>query len=286
MTARSRAQKRIAVFVLLALVAGASSACITRTVRESVFDDGYTAVILRSQKKGGKTIDKGFEHPITIAPVRLAHILSRIDLRRKDDEGGKRVPAIHLDSLFTIAEGMAEALQKADSSQEIVVQSVRRSKRMGLFDRNYLTSLLCYMRDDLLYIHISRSDWEVPVQRDKRLPETHVGKYPRDFRLVVEKGMTLVDQQAAAVEWRDPIFRKPTRTRLTPTGKVVRRTILMESLEDETDYGPRPQMSDDLSPEQLRAMADLEEQRRSGAISEGQYNARRNRILRGETEAP
>jgi hypothetical protein len=33
-------------------------------------------------------------------------------------------------------------------------------------------------------------------------------------------------------------------------------------------------------------MADLEEQRRSGAISEGQYNARRNRILRGETEAP
>ena len=286
MTARSRAQKRIAVFVLLALVAGASSACITRTVRESVFDDGYTAVILRSQKKGGKTIDKGFEHPITIAPVRLAHILSRIDLRRKDDEGGKRVPAIHLDSLFTIAEGMAEALQKADSSQEIVVQSVRRSKRLGLFDRNYLTSLLCYMRDDLLYIHISRSDWEVPVQRDKRLPETHVGKYPRDFRLVVEKGMTLVDQQAAAVEWRDPIFRKPTRTRLTPTGKVVRRTILMESLEDETDYGPRPQMSDDLSPEQLRAMADLEEQRRSGAISEGQYNARRNRILRGETEAP
>ena len=98
--------------------------------------------------------------------------------------------------------------------------------------------------------------------------------------------MMLVDQQAVAVEWRDPIFQKPTRTRLTPGGKVVRRTILMESLEDETDYGPRPQLSDELSPEQLRALADLEEQRRSGNISEGQYNARRNRILRGETEAP
>lgn len=286
MTARTRAHRRIAAFVLLALVVGASSACVTRTIRKTVVDDGYTAVLLRSQKKGGKPIDKGFEHPVTIAPVRLAHILSRIDLRHKDAKEANRVPAIHLDSLFTIAEGMAQALQMADSSQEIVVQSVRRSKRLGIFDRNYLTSLLCYMKDDLLYIHISRSDWEVPVQRDERLPETHVGKYPLEFRLVVEKGMMLVDHQAVAVEWRDPIFRKPTRTRITPGGKVVRRTILMESFEDETDHGPRPQMHDDLSPEQLRALADLEEQRRSGNISEGQYNAHRNRILRGEAEAP
>jgi hypothetical protein len=285
-TARTRAQERIATFVLLALVAGASSACVTRTVRQTIVDDGSTQVILRGQKRGGKTIDKGFEHPVTIASVRLAHILSRIDLRHKDGEERKRIPAIHLDSLFTIADGMAQALRKADSSQEIVVQSIRRSKRMGIFDRNYLTSLLCYMRDDLLYIHISRSDWEVPVQRSDRLPETHVGKYPLEFSLVVEKGMMLVDHQAVAAEWRDQIFRKPTRTRLTPSGKVVRRTILMESLEDETDYGPRPQMSEDLSPEQLRALADLEEQRRSGKISEGQYNASRNRILRGESQAP
>jgi hypothetical protein len=285
-TARTRAHQRIAACVLLALIGGASSACITRTTREVVFDDGYTEVSLRSQKKGGESIDKGFDHPATIAPVRMAHILSRIDLRQKDGDGGKRVPAIHLDSLFTIADGMAEALQKADSSQEIVVQSIRRAKRLGLFDRHYLTSLLCYMRDDFLYIHISRSDWEVPVQSEARLPETHVGKYPLDFRLVVEKGMTLVDHQAVAVDWRDPVFRKPTRTRITPSGRVVRRTILMESLEDETDYGPRPQLSRDLSPEQLRNLADLEEQRRSGKISEGEYEARRRRILRGEAEAP
>jgi len=281
-----RAHRRIPAFLLLALITGVSSACITRTVRETVFDDGYTEVILRSQKRGGQVIDKGFEHPVTIAPVRLANILSRIDLRQETDGEMKRVPAIHLDSLFTIADGMAEALQKANSSQEIVVQSVRRSKRLGLFDRNYLTSLLCYMRDDLLYIHVSRSDWEVPVQRDKPLPETYVGKYPLDFRLVVEKGMMLVDPQAVAVEWRDPIFRKATRTRITPSGKLVRRTILMESLEDETDYGPQPQLSEDLSPEQLRALADLEEQRRSGKISEGEYDARRKQILRGEAEAP
>jgi hypothetical protein len=285
-TSRIRAHKRITAFVLLALVAGASSACVTRTVRETIANDGYTEVTLRSQKRGGETIDKGFEHPVTIASVRLAHILSRIDVRHKDSEDKKRIPAIHLDSLFTIADGIAKALQKADSSQEIVVQSIHRSRRLGIFDRNFLTSLLCYMRDDLLYIHISRSSWEVPVQRDERLPETHVGEYPLDFRLLVEKGMTLLDHQAVAVEWRDPIFSKPTRTRLTPGGKVVRRTILMESFEDETDYEPRPELGDHLSPEQLRALADLEEQRRSGEISEGRYNARRSRILRGETAAP
>jgi hypothetical protein len=284
--ARTRTQKRLAAFVLIALLAGASSACVTRTVRQTIVEDGYTTVLLRSQKRGGKTIEKGFEHPVTIAPVRLAHILSRIDLRKTDGEGSERVPAIHLDSLFSIADGIAEGLQKADSGQEVVVQSVRRAKRLGIFDRNYLTSLLCYMRNDLLYIHISRSEWEVPVQRQDRLPETHVGEYPLDFRLVVEKGMMLVDHQAVAVEWRDPVFKKPTRTRLTPSGKLVRRTILMESLEDETDYGPQPQFSTDLSPEQLRALADLEEQRRRGDISEGEYNALRNRILRGETEEP
>lgn len=284
MSASTRARRRIAEFLLFALICGASTACITRTVRDTVFDDGYTTVILRSQTRGGKPIDKGFEHPITIAPVRMAHILSRIDLRHKVDKELKRVPAIHLDSLFTIADGISQALEKADSSQEIVVQSIRRSRHLGVFDRHYLTSLLCYIRDDLLYIHISRSDWEIPVQRDRPLPETHVGKHPLDFRLVTEKGMMLVDPQAVAVEWRDPIFRKPTRTRITPGGKVVRRTILMESLEDETDAGPPPEWSENLSPEQLRALADLEEERRSGKISEGEYDARRKRILRGEAE--
>jgi hypothetical protein len=283
-TARNRAQKRIAAFLMLALLAAASNACIARTVRETVVDDGSIQVLLRGKKKAGQTVDQGFEHPITIAPVRMAHILSRIDMRRDDDGEAKRVPAIHLDLLFGIAEGMTEALEKADSSQEVVVQAIRRTKRFGVFDRHYLTSLLCYVRDELLYIHISRSDWEIPKQRNTRLPETHVGKYPLDFRLVVEKGMVLADPQAAAVYWRDPIFRKPTRTRITPSGKVVRRTILMESFEDETDYGPR--LGDDLTPEQLRALADLEEERRDGSISEGEYDARRKQIMRGEAQAP
>jgi hypothetical protein len=277
---------RAAAFLLLALLAGANTACITRTIRQTVVDDGLSQVILRSEKRGGQAIDKGFEHPASIAPVRIAHILSRIDLRHEDGKQSERIPAVPLDTLFAIADGIATGLKAADSSQELVVQSVRRGKHWGIFERQFLTSLLCYMKNDIFYVQISRSDWEIPVRRESRLPETHVGKYPLEFRLVVEKGMTLVDYQTVAVDWRDPIFKKPTRTRMTSTGKVVRRTVLMESLEDETDYGPRPQISDDLSPEQLRALADLEEERRRGDVTEAEYDARRNRILRGEAVTP
>jgi hypothetical protein len=278
---------RLAAILLLALLAGASSACVTRTSRQTVFVQGQTEVILRSQKKGGRAIDRGFEHPVTIAPVRVSHILSRIDMREKNGKDSKRVPAIPLETLFVIAEGIAEGLQAADSSQEVVVQSVRRGKHLGIFDRHYLTSLLCYMMDGRLYIHVSRADWEIPVRRDRdRLPETHVGEHPLKFRLLVDRGMSLVDEQAVAVDWRDTIFKKPTRTRMTPGGKVVRRTILMETMEDDTDYGPNPTVSEELTPKQLRALADLEDARLRGEVSESEYSARRNQILRGEADAP
>ncbi len=269
--------------LLLALVASLSLACVTRTARETVFDDGYTEVLLRGQRRSGEPIDRGFQHPSAIASVRVAHILSRIDIRISDGKKNERRPAVPTDTLYTIAEAISEALQKADSSQEVVVQSIRRTKRWGVFDRFYLTSLLCYLKDDLFFVHISRSDWEVPKHREDRLPETHVGEFPLKFTMLVSKGMTLVDGQSVAADWRDPIFKKATRTRITAGGRVVRRTILMESEEeDPTDYGPTPQINENLSSGDLRDLVDLEEQRERGELSETEYNAKRNRILRGE----
>jgi hypothetical protein len=272
-----------AALLLLAAVAVADGACVTRTFREVVFDYDDAKVILRSQKKGGEIVDKGFAHPARIAPVRVAHILSRIDLRRGDGNDREIVPAIPTETLYVIADGIAKGLAEADSSQEVVVQSIRRATHWGIFARDYLTGLLCYAKNDLLYVHISSSDWEIPLEGDERLPETQVGRHPLDFRLVVDRGMTLVEHQAVAVDWRDPIFAKPTRTRIVQGGRVMRRTILMESLEDETDDVPRPELPGDLSPEQLRALADLEEHRRSGDVTESEYRARLDRILRGET---
>jgi hypothetical protein len=288
-SARSNGQVRrrrcAAPLLLLAAVAAASSACATRAARQTVFDHDDTRVVLRSQKKGGEVVDKGFDHPVSIEPARIAHILSRVDVRHEEGRDAALAPAIPSETLYLIADGIAEGLAKADSSQEVVVQSIRRGTHWGIFGRRYLTGLLCYRKGDLLYLHISSSDGEIPneveEQDEERLPEPRVGRYPLDFRLVVDRGMALVDRQAVAVDWRDPIFDRPTRTRMLEGGRVVRRTILMESLEDETDPGPRRGLSEDPSPEQLRALAELGESRRRGEITESEYIAERNRVLRG-----
>ena len=77
-----RLRRRDAVSILaVALLAISSAGCATRTIRQTVYDDQHTEVFLRSQVKRGETVDRGFQHPLTIAPIRVAHILSRIDLR-------------------------------------------------------------------------------------------------------------------------------------------------------------------------------------------------------------
>jgi hypothetical protein len=270
----------------LALIALAASGCITRSVRQTVLDDGRNRVILRGEKRGRATVERGFDHPITIAPVRLAHILSRIDL--EDDSGKKRErhPAIPTESLYAIAEALAKGLAAADSSQEVVLQSVRRAKHLAIFDRHYLTSLLVFAQDDMLHVQVARSDWEIPPRRREQLPEPHAGEMEQSFRLLVDQGMSLADAQSVVVDWRDPVFAKPTRTRITPGGKVLRTTILMESEAEEAPPAPRPELPPELTPEQLRALADLEEARREGKVSEAEYAVERNRILAPKTPAP
>ena len=64
----------IALAALLAWVSALTGCATTR----NVFQKGETTVKLAS-KRGEKL---GLNHPIIIAPVRLSHILSRIDVRR------------------------------------------------------------------------------------------------------------------------------------------------------------------------------------------------------------
>jgi hypothetical protein len=286
----SRPFPRPTLVALIALLAIGTSACVSRSVKEEVYSNGYTKAFLRSEKKGMSVVPKGFQHPSAIAPVRLSHILSRIDMRQGEGAESRRMPVVPLDTLFTIGDALAKGLNEADPNQEVIVQSIRRGKSLVIFDRQYLTSLLAYVQDGLLYIHISRSDWEIPAGKQRlkdegRLPETHAGKYPLEFRLLVDRGMTLYDQQAVMVEWKDPIFKKPTRTRITPGGRIVRREMLMESLEDPTDYEQGPKL-EELTGGQLRALADLDDARRAGDLSEAEYYSQKNAILRGELPAP
>ena len=273
-----------AMFSALAIAIGG---CATRSVTEKIYDEGRVTVNLRGEARGDSPVDRGFAHPAALAAVRLAHILSRIDLRIDGKGGDERRSAIPTGSLYQIAEGLSLALGKADSSQEIVVHAIRKEKRFGLFDRDYLTSFVAYVKGAQLYIHMSRSDWEIPDRRKKRLPQPQVGEHPMKFRIVPSRGMAMVGRQSVAVDWRGEVFAQPSRSRITPEGKVVRRTILLESDPEqrvfERDSSPLPQ---GLSATALRRLADLEEQRSLGQVSEPEYRNRRHEILRSEPKVP
>jgi hypothetical protein len=282
MPTRRRTSPAVALAILVA-VAAAGSGCGTRTVRQTFHEDSSTRIVLRHQKESGETVDRGYGQPIAIAPVRLAHVLSRIDVRIEAKKGAQRVAAFPTEALYVVADQLSKAFREADSSQEIAVYYIQRSKRFGIFDRRYLTSFVTYVKDDLLYIHLSRTDWEIEKtgSRKERLPEPHVGDYVMDFRVVPSKGMTLVDGQSVAAAWRNPVFKKPSRTRIMPSGEVVRRTILMESEEeDETSAESGfERLPENLSSSTLRELADLADERHRGEITEAEYNARRHQII-------
>ena len=279
----------VALAILAAIVAFGSG-CATRTVRQTIYEDSQIRVVLREQKRGGETIERGYDHPLAVAPVRLAHILSRIDIRIDDEKQKQRVPALPTQALYVVADHLSKAFGQANSNQEIAVYYIRRAKRFQVFDRRYLTSFVIYADADALYIHLSRTDWEIQKKGKKeRLPVPRIGDHVMNFRIVPSKGMALVDSQAVAVDWENPVFKKPTRTRISPDGKVVRRTILMESAEETgevEDVSLPDQLPENLSSATLRALADLEDERRLGDINEAEYNARRRRIIRADPASP
>jgi hypothetical protein len=264
---------------LLAILAVTAVAC-AHTSKTTVFDDGKLKVQLRSGDA------QGLDHPLIISPVRLNHILARVDIRTSVKDGQRRVPAIPLASLEPISNALAAGLAQAKPDEEVVVTSVRIDKRFGIFNHNKLTSFVAYQRAGILFIHLSRSDWEIPPRREDRLPEPKIGEFPTKFRIVEGKSMELIDQQALAIDWRAALFDKPTRTRVTPDGRTVRREILMESEEipesEEATESRRPDILPipaGVSPDVLRALADLEEKRRNGSITESRYARERLEIL-------
>ena len=93
--------------------------------------------------------------------------------------------------------------------------------------------------------------------------------------------MAQIDRQSLAIDWRDPVFRTPSRTKVKPSGEVVRREILMESPREEWADGALDESAlENLTPDQLRALADLEEQRRRGLVNEADYRSQRRKILK------
>ena len=241
-------------------------------------------VVLRSELRDGTAVSRGFHQPATISGVRIAHVLAEIDVRMGSDDGNsERRGAIPVELLYPLGEQLSAALAKANPDQEIVVQAQRTERKLGLFTETFVTSLLAFVGPyDLLHIQLSRLDWPVPKGSDDELREPVAGQEVMAFRVLAAEGIEPTGQQSVAVHWRDERFRNPSAVQIGPGGKVSRRTVLME---DEGPSAPEPAATPlPTDPEALRALADLEEARRSGAITEAEYQRRRRELLEPKAE--
>ncbi len=270
----------------MALCLLATLACGPRYARVLVREQDGLRAALRAELRGGDAVARGFAHPATIAGVRLAHVLARIDVRMSpSEEGGERRPAIPTELVYPLGDLLSEALAKATPSQEVVIQATRKERRLGLFTQEYHTSFVAYVQGDLLFVHLSRVDWLVAKGDEKEIREPFVGREVMAFRVLPAEGISPVGPQAVSAAWRDATFRSPTHVRIGPGGRVMRRTILMESppeaLEDEETEAPLP-----TDPDVLRALAELEEARRRGEVSELDYHRRRRELLHGAPPGP
>ena len=273
---------------LAAALAVALVACGPSYKRRVVESGSKVEVILRGEKGEGGLVDQDFAHPLEVSGVRMTHILAQLDTRDEAAEGGERRPAIPTDSLYDLGQAVSRGLAKATSAEEVVVRSYRKSRRLGIFSTTYLTSLVVYAQGDLLFVHLRHSDWEVPKKDEQDLPEPWVHRTNQSFKILPGDAMTAVGPQEVAVDWRDPVFRKPQRIRMGPGGRIERRVILMEMEEEPTaaELEQEEERAGRLAPDTLRELADLEEARLAGEISEAQYKAKRRAILAGQPTTP
>ena len=267
--------------VVACVAAAVGLGCGTRTVETELVDEPNLQVSLRHEVSGGVRSERGFQHPATISRQRMLHILGALDIEtREPGKPRQRIAAIHPELLDPIARALVDALEKADSTQDVALLAVRKEGRLGIFHRKRLTTLTAYARDDRLYVFLSRVEWQIPKEREgKNLPEPARDERQMDFRAVPGPKMSQAGAQGIAIRWRDPLFSTPVRV-AGEDGERERRTILMESPipADELDDEDAPTI-DGITPEVLRALADLEEARRSGTITETEYLQRRETLL-------
>ncbi len=273
------------VCVALGLAASTLVACGARYARAPVWSAGGIDVALRTQTRHGEPVDRGFAHPVVISGARMAHILSRIEVRKEGDKTDARQPAIPAELVYELGDALALGLGKATPAQDVVAQARRRERQLGIFTQEYLTSVLVYARGDRLHVFLQRLDALVEKTSDLReqpLGEPDPTRLDGHFRVVASEAMTPTSAQEVAVEWRDPIFREATALRVGPDGRVLRRTILMDSPGGELPAAGPADLPPGLSADALRKLSDLEAARERGEISESEYRIRRREIVNGE----
>ncbi|NNL66602.1 MAG: hypothetical protein HKP30_10190 [Myxococcales bacterium] len=273
---RRRSVARVAFSLAVACLLSACSGA--RYSRETFHESRETEVILRARTD----VNPRYEHPATISAIRMAHILASLDVRFDENEKkNARTPAIPVEAVYPLGELVSRALAAADERQEVVVMAKFRERRLKLFTSETLTAFSVSLKNDQLYFQISRVGFAVPKNPNERIQEPKPGKEFQAFKVLPSSGVLPVGRQLVAVDWRRDSFRRPEAIRVGAGGRVKRRTILMEEPEAQAPRAAPEDTVDlsDLTPEALRALADLEEQRRAGSIGEAEYLSKKRKIL-------
>jgi hypothetical protein len=263
---------------LLALLLLPLAACGPKRVEEPVYSSPNARVSLRRIIESGEPVARGYEHPVIIADVRVAHILALLSY---EDPEQARNAAIRSEQVYDIAEGMARALEKAGPDDEVVVAAFSRERRLGIFTQDRVTSFRSWVGNGQLHLEfyaVNQILEEPGVANESevyRIPLETPERAPR-FRLVAGRGMAVSGPRTIVVDWRDPYFRQPVGMKVGGAG-VRRQTVLMEAEE-----GPvvAPQ-TEGLSDAEIRALDQLEAARRSGLVTEAEFQRRRRLVLEG-----
>ncbi len=259
--------------------------CASRPRRHAIIDRTGMHVDLVHYSRGFSTEPQGFDHPAIISKERLGYILGAIEIETREKKGATiRQPGIHPDMVEPIAAALSQALREAGPDEEVGMQAVRKEQSLGVFHTKYLTTLLAWVKGSSLYIQLHRSDWTIPqAMEEKPLPQPLRNTRPMDFRVVSGEFLYFAGPQTLEIAFGNDVFRTAYRLPGSTGGEKRRREVLMQSpipqSERKTDDDSGVSL-DQLSPDQLRALADLEDDRRSGRITEQAYQRARRELLR------
>lgn len=283
--ARLRRRALLAVLLLLSTTGLLATGCAARSSRRSILYKTGMQVDLVRYRRFFRTEKLGFEHPAVISKERLTNVLGAIEIetREKKKAATVRGPGIHPDLIAPIAEALSEALRQAGPDEEVGLQAVRKERSLGIFHTKYLTTLLAWVKGGYLYLQLHRSEWLIPQAKEGGpLPEPLRDTRPMNFRVVTGDHLFFAGPQTLEIDFKNDAFKTAYHLPGATGGGKRRREVLLESPIPATerkrnagDVG-----LDELSADQLRALADLEDDRRAGRISEQTYQKARRDLLR------
>ena len=218
--------------------------------------------------KGLRTQPRDFEHPAIISVPRLKHILAAIEIETQT-KGTTTVrrPAFHPEIIEEAATALARGLAEATPDQEVGVRIIRRQAVAGVLNKKYLTSFLAYVDAEHLYLTLRRADWFVARKAtEANLPKPRRDYRPMNFRIVSGEPLYYAGPQTLEIDWRNDVFRSAFALPGSTKGTTRRREILLDSpipvAERQANDSQGGGVSvGDLSAAQLRALADLEDDR-------------------------